>query len=232
MDHTGGFGLNQKITEELKSLNDRDLVIRIKTTTNKDEEREARHVLYARYERFVHKHWHSLSSRMNRSTAVIEQRNDFYAESYIVFEKALRAVDISKIRDHKWKFLGYYGFYLSTLKNNFAKSVVSHYHNETSLEVPAEASSRCIILSDTAEAGVVRSAEDEVVEKDERQRFWKALATCQATVWDDTSRTIWAKRAEGVSIKETCEELGISTWKFNKTLSEMKDQLNAFMVRA
>lgn len=219
-------------TALLERLNDRDLVTKIKTTTNKEEEKNARHVLYRRYERFVHKHWHSLSSRMNRSTAVMELKNDFYAESYIVFERALQAVKISKIRDSKWKFLGYYGFYLSTLKNNFAKGVVNQYHNETSIEVPVAATSKSVILSDMSEAGIVPSAEDEVIQKDQRRRFWSALTQCQSTVWDETKRTIWDRRAAGVSIKETCEELGISTWRFNKILSEMKSQLDSAIVKA
>lgn len=209
----------------LMALNDRDLVTRIKTTTNKEEEKEARLVLYQRYERFVHKHWHSLSSRMNRSAAVLEMKSDFYAESYMVFEKALKAVKLSKIKNSKWKFLGYFGFYLSTLKNNFAKNVVHLYHNETALEIPTTASSRCVILSDMSEAGIVRSAEEEIIERDERERFWKALTQCKSTVWDSTQKAIWDKRAAGVSIKETCQELEISAWKFNKLLSEMKTQL-------
>lgn len=216
----------------LEKMNDRTLVTTIKSTVNKDEEKEARHVLYRRYERFVHKHWHSLSSRMNRSAAVMELKSDFYAESYIVFEKALKAVNISKIRDNKWKFLGYYGFYLSTLKNNFAKGVVNQYHNETSIEVPVASTSKSVILSDMAEAGIVPSAEDEVIQKDQRRRFWSALTQCQSTIWDETKRTIWDRRAAGVSIKETCEELNISTWRFNKILSEMKTQLDSAIVRA
>lgn len=217
---------------QLEQMSDRDLVTFIKSTMNREDEREARHVLYSRYERFVHKHWHSLSGRMNRSTAVMEQKSDFYAESYIVFEKALKAVNISKIRNDKWKFLGYFGFYLSTLKNNFAKGIVTQYHHETALEVPTATTSKSVILSDMSEAGIVRSAEDIVIEKDQRQRFWKALTQCKGTIWNETQRTIWDKRAAGVSIKETCDALGISTWKFNKILSEMKTQLDTAMVRS
>jgi hypothetical protein len=216
----------------LEKMSDRDLVKLIKSTMNREEEREARHVLYRRYERFVHKHWHSLSSRMNRSAAVMELKNDFYAESYIVFEKALKATNVTKIRDDKWKFLGYYGFYLSTLKNNFAKGIVNQYHNEVSIEINAPSTDRSIILSDLSEAGVVQSAEDEVIERDQRRRFWSALTQCQSTIWDETKRTIWNRRASGVSIRDTCEELGISTWRFNKILSEMKTQLDSAIVRA
>lgn len=216
----------------LEKMSDRNLVTTIKTTINREEEKEARYVLYRRYERFVHKHWHSLSSRMNRSAAVMELKNDFYAESYIVFEKALNATKLSKIRDDKWKFLGYYGFYLSTLKNNFAKGVVNKYHNETSIEIPVNATDRNVVLSDLSEAGVVPSAEDEVLQKDEQRRFWKALAQCQSTIWDETKRVIWDRRAAGTSIKETCSELGISTWRFNKILTEMKTQLDSAIVRA
>lgn len=213
-------------------MSDRDLVSKIKSTIDREEEREARHVLYRRYERFVHKHWHSLNSRMNRSSAVMEQKNDFYAESYVVFEKALRAVNVSKIRDNKWKFLGYYGFYLSTLKNNFAKGIVNQYHNETAIEIPISSTSKNMILSDMSEAGIVPSAEDVVIKQDQQRRFWSALTQCQSTIWDDTKRVIWNRRAAGVSIKETCEELNISTWRFNKILSEMKTQLDSAIVRA
>jgi len=224
--------LAAKEKSELEQMSDRALVTLIKTSENKEEERNARHVLYHRYERFVHKHWHSLNGRLNRSPIALELKNDFYAESYIVFEKALKATKLSKIRDDKWKFLGYYGFYLSTLKNNFVKRAVQKYHNETSIEAPVESASRPVLLSDMAEAGVIPSAEDQVIQKDQQRRFWKALTQCQSTVWDGTRRTIWERRAAGVSIKDTCEELGISAWRFNKILSEMKEQLNSAIARA
>lgn len=210
-----------------QAMNDRQLITAIKTTSNSDKVREMRHVLYARYERFVHKHWQSLARRMNHSAAVLSVKNDFYAESYIVFEKALNAVKLSKIKDDKWKFLGYYGFYLSTLKNRFANGVVEKYNNETTLEVPSDVTGgKSVILSDLAESGQVESAEEEIIRKDHQRRFWSALAHCQATLWSKDKNVIWERRANGVSIKDTCSELGISTWKFNKILTEMKSELD------
>ena len=106
------------------SLNDRNLVHRIKTTQDETIARELKMVLFSRYERLVHKHWHALARRMNASSSVIGLKEDFYSDSYITFNKALSAVALNKIENDNWKFLGYFGYYLSATKNAYAKRIV------------------------------------------------------------------------------------------------------------
>ena len=214
------------VAKPYAALNDRELVTKIKSTSCKSAERDMRLVLYRRYDRFVHKHWHALSKDLNMSAAVQEVKDDFYNESYLVFDKALRAVSIAKIRNDEWKFLGYYGFYLTTLKNNYAKGVINKYNAETSLEVPgSNTSSRPVILSDLSEQGTVQSTEEEVIEKDHQTRFWKAVKSLKKELWDDQKIAIWDLRAKGESIKSVCDELNITTWIYNKLLKEMKEEL-------
>lgn len=206
------------------AMSDKDLVTMIKTSDGEDLIREVTHVLYVRYMNFIHKHWHALSRQLNTSYLVQDIKEDFYSESYVSFSKALAAVDITKIKNSSWKFLGYFGFYLSNQRNTFAKRIIKKYRAETPIEVPESSGERTIYLSDISEKGAVSSAEDTFMQENQRQRFWDGLSYCKDEIWTDTEKRIFEMREKGDSIKSICTELGMSPWKCNKILTRMKQQ--------
>ncbi len=206
------------------ALSDVSLVTSIKTSSDESQVREMTHVLYTRYSNFVHKHWHSLSRQLNGSHQVQDVKDDFYSESYVSFSRALAAIDITKIKNNKWKFLGYFGFYLSNQRNTFAKKIIKKYQAETPIEIPEASGDRTIYLSDISEKGAVSSAEDAYMEEDQRKRFWQGLSYCKNKLWSDTEKQIFNMRENGKSIKVICETLSMSPWKCNKILTQMKEQ--------
>jgi hypothetical protein len=160
---------------------------------------------------------------MNTSSSVISLKEDFYSESFLTFDKALSAIKLSKIRDDNWKFLGYYGYYLNSTKNTFARNIIKKYRHETALEVPAsDADQKTILLSDLSQHGVSQSAEDEIVLHDETSRIQKAIKKCNTKLWTSEQKQIFALRAGGESVKSICTLIGISSWKYKKLLDEMK----------
>jgi hypothetical protein len=164
---------------------------------------------------------------MNASSSVIGLKEDFYSECYVTFSKALNAVSLAKIRDDKWKFVGYFGFYLSATKNSYARGIVKKFQHETPIEVSSPSSGdKTVYLSDLSKQGIVKSAEDTVIEADEQERISKALARCQTRLWTEEQNRIFALRAKALSIKAVCAEMGISSWRYNKLLTEMKASLD------
>ena len=214
-------------SEAFMKMSDREVVQKIKETSDVENLKALKSVLYRRYEKFVHKHWHKLYSQMNASTYLSQIKDDFYNDSYLAFSNALDAIKTEKILNDKWKFLGYYGFYLSNQRKAYAKKVLKKYRTETALEVPGGEGETTIYLSDLSEGGVSPSAEDAFIEQDFKQRFWKAIQECKAKEWDETQRNLFDLRAKGLPVKRICGELKISPWKYNKLLEGMRVQLES-----
>lgn len=209
------------------TMSDMDLVTGIKTNQDEAQVKDMVHVLYTRYMNFIHKHWHALSHQLNTSYLVQDIKEDFYSESYVSFSKALAAIDITKIKNSNWKFLGYFGYYLSNQRNTFAKKIIKKYKAETPIEIPEAEGERTIYLSDISEKGSVSSAEETFMQEHQRQQFWARLSYCKDELWSDVEKSIFEMREKGKSIKAICSELGMSPWKCNKILGRMKDQLTA-----
>lgn len=214
-------------TVSFEKMSDRQLVETIKASTDPKQIAAMRYALYARYEKFVHKHWHKLSSQLNASRATMEVKDDFYNESFVTFTTALDAVSVTKIRDNNWKFLGYYGFYLSNQRKSFARKVIQKHRHETSLEAPnPESPNSTIYLSDMVDVGRVPSAEEIILEQEGKAQFWKAVKICREKLWDTTSNAIFDARLKKTPIKTICTTLGISPWKYNKVLTQMRQDLD------
>ena len=217
-----------KSTSTYSAFSDRQIVTAIKTTPGTPYAQELTYELYQRYLNFVHKHWHALSRTLNASHLVLDIKDDFYSESYVSFTKALNATNITKIKNNNWKFLGYFGFYLSNQRKTFAKRLIQKYHMETPLEVSEVsdgAGEKTILLSDISLQGATASAEESFIEDDSRRRFWSGLSYCRESLWSSTEKHIFDMREKGESIRAICDKLQISPWKYNKILATMKDQL-------
>jgi len=205
-------------------MSDSELVKRIKASQDERQIKDMTHALYIRYMNFIHKHWHALSRQLNTSHLVRDIKEDFYSESFVSFSKALAAIDTTKIKDNKWKFLGYFGFYLSNQRNSSAKKIIKKYQAETPIEIPEASGERTIYLSDISEKGSVSSAEDTFMKEDQRKQFWSGLSYCKDSLWNDTEKQIFEMREKGNSIKAICNQLQMSQWKCKKILGCMKEQ--------
>ncbi len=86
--------------------------------------------LYFRYEKLCFKHLHILERQLNYR---VDVKEDFIGDTYEVFLKALEAVDMTSIKNDKWLFLGWYGFYLKNLRIKYMNDIIKANSKETSL---------------------------------------------------------------------------------------------------
>ncbi len=105
-------------------MKDRELVQLAKTSDKYKGE------LYFRYENLCYKHLHILERQVGYSE---ELKDDFMGDTYEVFLKALKGVKITEIKNDKWLFLGWYGFFLKNLRIKYVKEIFKQRENETSL---------------------------------------------------------------------------------------------------
>lgn len=86
--------------------------------------------LYFRYEKLCYKHLHILERQLNHKLSI---KDDFMGDTYEVFLKALESVKITEIKNDKWLFLGWYGFYLKNLRIKYMNDIIKQSKHETSL---------------------------------------------------------------------------------------------------
>lgn len=212
-------------TQAHSQLNDRELVTLIHKTEDKVLKQEAEYSLYRRYDKFVHKHWHGLRKQLHLTPVLAENvKDDFYGESFEIFRKALTALKLEKIENDKWKFLGYYGFYLRNFRNKVAKEVIRKNIKERRNDIEREEG--VFYLSDLSDQGTSPSVEDNYLVKDEQTRILQGIAQCRTSLWSDQKNKIFELRAQNKSIQDISTQLKISAWKCSKLLKEMKVQLN------
>lgn len=81
--------------------------------------------LFNRYLPFVYKHYAKYKRTIRFNTAPLE-KEEFVNEAYLEFYNALHYVDVNKIYDkNAWKFLGVFGYYLSTLRNKLIRTALA-----------------------------------------------------------------------------------------------------------
>ena len=107
-------------------MNDRDLVIYIKSNKGTHREHDqALTALWKRYQNQIHNNWHYLARTLHSSDLIMSVKDDFYEEAQEVFMTVLSKVDPVKINaDEKWKFVGYFDFYLRNLRTKFHKDLM------------------------------------------------------------------------------------------------------------
>lgn len=120
--------------------NERELVMQAKKGG------AAEYQLFSQYENLIHKHYHILRKQLK---TIPFDRDDFYSEAYISFRKALKAVDPVKIEaDDKWKFIGYFRFYLQGLRASIIREALKKTFKETPLYKTASDGEEYLITDD------------------------------------------------------------------------------------
>ena len=168
---------------------------------------QSERVLWDRYQNLVHKHYHIMERQMNHSPQVKEQRDDFYSESYLAFRKAVRAVDLEKIRDDKWKFVGYFRFYIMNLRNDMINQIVRKYHHEKPMVVVSD-SEQELNRSDlqvSLEEGQYGSTEEILNRIAEEQ----ATKICFQK-WDTKKKFIFNQKKNGLNNTEIAKLLDVN----------------------
>jgi len=195
-------------------LSDKELLVIIKTDKTKAD--KALYELWTRYQNLVHKNWSILRKQLNNSAAIIENRDDFYSESYIAFRKAVDAINLSKIYDDKWKFVGYFRFYLKNLRTEMISNVLKKYQVETSLYAKKDGDE--FVVTDLYE-DLNQSYNPE---KDlENKLLMESINKCMQ-LWDSKKKQIFEWRMQGIPKSVIAARLHVHPAAVSYHLKEMK----------
>lgn len=209
------------------TLNDRQLLTALKSgkdTKNLQTE------LWIRYENLVHKNWAILRRQMDNSALIMNAKDDFYSESFLAFLKAIDAIDLSKIYDDKWKFIGYFRLYLKNVRSDIISAILKQYSHEKSFYVEGADGEEVARLDISPESAPEEFARYDPVEQTEKAlaeaRCKRAVAACMRQ-WDSKRRQIFSWREEGVGKSVIAQRLGCHPATITYHLDVMKKDLEA-----
>jgi len=216
-------------------MTDREILQAIRNeATSEVERKRLTEVLWMQYKLLVHKNWATLRKQMNNSSAVLDVEGDYYSEAYIAFTKALAAINIDKIRDDNWKFLGYYRWYLKNVRTAFISKIRRTANNEVALTKNRRGSDKdAIMLPDVASSDVALDMEmldplAMVVRRESEERCERAVDVCLAR-WDATRQSIFKMRQEGQSKGDIAKVLQVHpatiTYYLNSMRRDMEQEL-------
>jgi len=192
----------------VSEMNDRQLMAAIKASHEQALQME----LWKRYENLVHKNWAVLRKQMDNSALILNMKDDYYSESFIAFRKAVDAVNLDKIYDDNWKFLGYFRWYLKNVRSDIISNLTKTYKHEKSYYVESSAGeevARVEMVPDVVSRENMKF--DPVVlseEKEAANRCERAIAHCMSR-WNPKRQQIFKWRQQGVSKSAIATKLGV-----------------------
>lgn len=213
-------------------MNDRDLVVYIKSNKGTHREHDqALTVLWKRYQNQIHNNWHFLCRTLQGSDLIMSMKDDFYEEAQEVFMTALSKVDPMKINaNEKWKFVGYFDFYLRNLRTKFHKDLMKRT-NIKSIDSMQKISDDCNLEIDLdveeayREQGGYMDEPDYVVERLEGERNCEQAVKRCLREWTSTQREIYRRLLNKEKKQNISREMNLSIPKLYTECNKMKRDL-------
>ena len=213
-------------------MNDRDLVVYIKSNRGTHREHDqALTVLWKRYQNQIHNNWHLLCRTLQGSDLIMSMKDDFYEEAQEVFMTALSKVDPMKINaNEKWKFVGYFDFYLRNLRTKFHKDLMKRT-NIKSIDSMQKMSDDCNLEIDLdveeayREQGGYMDEPDYVVERLEGERNCEQAVKRCLREWTSTQREIYRRLLNKEKKQNISKEMNLSIPKLYTECNKMKRDL-------
>ncbi len=208
-------------------MTDRELVATIKQTGD----RKLTEQLWRKYDNLVHKNWAVLRRQLDNSAMIMRSKDDFYSECYIAFTKALEAIDMDKITNDKWLFLGYFRLYLKNVRSDFIRHILREHEMETSFYIESKEDGELIPRLDlvpsvnTAE-GLRWDPVEIVATKAAQENCDKAVAACMSS-WDPARQKIYRLRKKGIAKSDIAKRMNVHPATITYYLKSMKKDLQA-----
>ena len=224
----------ESINNTFEKMNDRDLVIYIKSNKGTCYEHDrALTALWKRYQNQIHNNWHLLARTLHSSDLISNLKDDFYEEAQEVFMAALSKVDPVKINaNEKWKFVGYFDFYLRNLRTKFHKDLMKR-SNIKSIDSMQKIDEECNLEIDLdvenayREQGGYMDEPDYVVERLEgEENCERAVKTCLEK-WTPIQREIYQRLLKKEKKQDISRELNWTIPKLYLECNKMKRDLKS-----
>lgn len=193
-------------------LSDRQILLEIKSKPGINRNNELETILWKRYQRLIDKNWNILKKQMNHSSLILSEEDEFYSEAYVAFRKCIEAINVDKIDNDNWKFLGYYRLYLKNVRTTLIKRVVLKAKKEKCIEYKIDDRGD-VLLSDFMVAHsdlfvVNDDPSDLLVQKESLDTYNAAINKCKEN-WSGTKREIYDRKLEGDSNSDIARSLKV-----------------------
>lgn len=120
--------------ETIRSLNDRDLLSLIKDKNTSDSDYQTScEVLLNRYTKQLYKNWWVLERQLVKLGNKTVTKEDYFDMAYEAFFIAIQKIDLSKIENDNWKFVGMLNWYLTNVRTKIIKEVKNKWSKTKSL---------------------------------------------------------------------------------------------------
>ena len=224
----------ESINNTFEKMNDRDLVVYIKSNKGTRYEHDrALTALWKRYQNQIHNNWHLLARTLHSSDLISNLKDDFYEEAQEVFMAALSKVDPVKINaNEKWKFVGYFDFYLRNLRTKFHKDLMKR-SNIKSIDSMQKIDEECNLEIDLdvenayREQGGYMDEPDYVVERLEgEENCEQAIRECLEK-WTPIQREIYQRLLKKEKKQDISRELNLTIPKLYLECNKMKRDLKS-----
>ena len=224
----------ESINNTFEKMNDRDLVVYIKSNKGTRYEHDrALTALWKRYQNQIHNNWHLLARTLHSSDLISNLKDDFYEEAQEVFMAALSKVDPIKINaNEKWKFVGYFDFYLRNLRTKFHKDLMKR-SNTKSIDSMQKIDEECNLEIDLdvenayREQGGYMDEPDYVVERLEgEENCEQAIRKCLEK-WTPIQREIYQRLLKKEKKQDISRELNLTIPKLYLECNKMKRDLKS-----
>ena len=209
-------------------MNDRQLLIALKQNPSEEERKHLEEVLWERYQRLVHKNWGILVRQMNSSSQILSREDDYFSDAYMAMRKCIDAINLDKIENDNWKFVGYYRFYLKNVRSNLIRTLSREYNNECSITTEGlnqqEVSLVDLMVSKSEEMTQQSNPADILIYNEGVQTCNLAIAHCMKN-WNEIRRKIFTLREDGIPKKKIADELEVHPATITYYMKGMKKDL-------
>lgn len=199
----------------MEQINDRKLLYMLKEGTE-DQKNKACKILLDRYEKQIHKNWWILTKQMKNSYNVLSIKEEYYSEALEYFYKAVLAVDMSKIENDSWKFVGYFNFYLRNLRTKLIKEIIKDSAVKSLYQKNESLTSSSLNINRDVEMIAYQNNHDnnnlkfdplEEAEKSETQLNCNKIIKNLYDSWDSTKQQIFIGLRDGLTRIQIAEKL-------------------------
>lgn len=181
-----------------------------------DQKNKACKILLDRYEKQIHKNWWILTKQMKNSYNVLSIKEEYYSEALEYFYKAVLAVDMSKIENDSWKFVGYFNFYLRNLRTKLIKEIIKDSAVKSLYQKNESLTSSSLNINRDVEMIAYQNNHDnnnlkfdplEEAEKSETQLNCNKIIKNLYDSWDSTKQQIFIGLRDGLTRIQIAEKL-------------------------
>lgn len=207
-----------------QQLSDRELIERIQSDSLDSPLTEPyRATLFLRYEKLVH----NMKLKLMQCNRFVDPA-DYYGDSYEVFLKAVRNVNLAKVTNPDWKFwIVFYGYLRAYNRDHGQRAIVLSVNEIASADNMWEALGELERISFREETTPWFSTSAEhVFDEFSSKDFWEAISRCMNEKLTDSQKTILQLRGcEGEKVTVLKQKLGLTHTQYMNEVSNIRDIL-------